>query len=237
MGKEITDKPEPNKKEYWESLGWKIEKADGTDGRWFAEKQFADIPETFHIGHIETWEELEILMQTAEQEFAKVSDGEQGLAVVEAKNKLSNFREEVVTLENSEVEEITDENVIDAELEDGEPKKPNAPHIFENLKVVLTKEEKEKKVSELLQVMNTKDASEAQFNSVKKSHQAEVKDYERQIEHLRNVVDTGAEWRDVECSQTFDYKRGMVDIIRVDTGAKVRSRVMKEGERQAQLFG
>jgi hypothetical protein len=237
MGKEITDKPEPNKKEYWESLGWKIEKADGTDGRWFAEKQFADIPETFHIGHIETWEELEILMQTAEQEFAKVSDGEQGLAVVEAKNKLSNFREEVVTLENSEVEEITDENVIDAELEDGEPKKPNAPHIFENLKVVLTKDQKELKTSELLQVMNTKDETISRFDSLRKSHQAEIKGYDKDIHRLRNVVDTGAEWKDVECEQRFDYARGIVDIFRIDTGAYVRSRQMKEGERQAQLFG
>ena len=53
---------------------------------------------------------------------------------------------------------------------------------------------------------------------------------------LRRIADSGNEWRDVECKQKFDYERGIVDIFRVDTGAYVRSRQMKDSERQAGLF-
>lgn len=223
------EKSEPDTS-YWESLGWQIKQSLGL---WNASKVFEGYDTPCEVGGSETFKDLENMMQTAEEEYAKNTDGEQGLAVVETQDKLSNFRgEQVVSLDDSEI----DENIIDAEIEDGKPKKQNAPHIFENLKVVLTKEQKEQKTSELLQVMNTKDQVEARFESVKKSHQAEVKDYEKQIVSLRRIVDSGTEWKDVECEQRFDYERGIVDIFRVDTGKYVRSRQMKDNERQSELF-
>lgn len=224
---------------YWKSLGWTFTQSLGL---WVAEKKFEGFEEVCRIGNAETAEELEPLLQAAEEEFSKNSDGERGLAVVGKSESPSVFRGEQVvdltdkTTDQTEASEES-ENVIDAEVEDVEPDpKPKAPHVFENLKVILTKDEKEKKTSELLQVMNTKDESTSRFESVKKSHQAEIKDLEKEIIRLRNVVDTGAEWRDVECEQKFDYARGIVDLFRVDTGVYVRSRPMKDAERQSALF-
>lgn len=229
--------------EYWKSLGWEITQ---TLGLWNAEKSFPGFDEIFAIEGIETFEELDKLINTAEHENAKTTDDEQGLAVVEPKAPLGVFRgETVVNLDGEENQdsEVSEETAnesgdfIDAETEDVPKKsKMSPPRVLENLKVILSDEEKTTRTAQLLQVMNTKDHKKLEFDSVRKTFNATDKDLDKEISRLRTVVDTGAEWRDVECEQKFDYGRGMVDLYRVDTGAFVRSRVMKQEERQAELF-
>ena len=159
--------------DYWTSLGWLISQSLGL---WNAEKSFAGFEDKFAIEGVETFEELDKLINVAELENAKTTDDEQGLAVIKPLESLSVYTgDETVNLdgetpiESVEFEDEEDsENIIDAETEEPDgTSKQQPPRVFETLKVILTKEEKEKKTSELLQVMNTRDESESRFESVK----------------------------------------------------------------------
>ncbi len=205
---------EPNL-EYWQNLGWTITQSLGL---WFAEKHFEGAESKTVLSGVDKFETLKEFMHSAETEFAQITNTEQSLVATG------------IAVENS-----ADDDFIDVNVEDSESVK-NTPRVFETLPVILTKEEKEHKTGELLQAMKSLDQAVIQFDSVRKSHQSEVKEYNRDILNLRGIADTGIEWKGVECEQRFDYAREVVDIFRIDTGEYVRSRPMKDFERQNELF-
>lgn len=56
-----------------------------------------------------------------------------------------------------------------------------------------------------------------------------------EVKLLATEVRTGEEFRPIECTEMPRYSDMMVDIVRVDTGATVRSRPMQPSERQEEL--
>ena len=53
---------------------------------------------------------------------------------------------------------------------------------------------------------------------------------------LKAEVRSGREYREVECRLEPDFKAGIMQIVRVDTGEFVRSRPLRTDERQPPLF-
>jgi hypothetical protein len=205
---------EPNL-EYWQNLGWNITQSLGL---WYAEKHFENAESKTILSGVKGFENLKEFMHSAETEFAQITNTEQGLVAT-----------------GVIVENLPEDDFIDAKVEDSESVK-NTPRVFEHLPVTLTAKEKQHKTDELLQAMKSLDQAVIQFDSVKKSHQSEVKEFNRDILNLRGIADTGIEWKGVECEQRFDFNRVVVDIFRIDTGEFVRSRAMKDHERQTELF-
>jgi hypothetical protein len=73
----------------------------------------------------------------------------------------------------------------------------------------------------------------------KKAHADEIKRKidaaSKEITRLSHIVHDKAEDRPVRCRETRDYVRGVVEVIRLDTGELVESRVMSEHERQREI--
>jgi hypothetical protein len=59
---------------------------------------------------------------------------------------------------------------------------------------------------------------------------------EAEIDRLAEIVDLEAEPRPVECRNVRDMNRGVIEVVRTDTGEIVESRVMTELERQTRMF-
>lgn len=57
-----------------------------------------------------------------------------------------------------------------------------------------------------------------------------------EIDRLAGIVREKAEPRPVECRSVRDIERGVVEVVRTDTGEIVESRVMTEMERQTRMF-
>jgi hypothetical protein len=195
--------------EYWQNLGWTVTQSLKL---WYAEKHFEGAESKTTLSGVKNFENLKEFMHSAETQFAQQTNTEQGLTVTG------------IIVENSPEDFIEAESV------------KITPRVFETVPVILSDEEKEHKTKELLQSMTSLDQAVMQFDSVKKSHQSEVKEYNKDILNLRRIADTGIEWKAVECEQRFDYNRVVVDIFRIDTGEFVRSRAMKDHERQSDLF-
>lgn len=106
---------------------------------------------------------------------------------------------------------------------------------IEDVRCQLTAEEVLLKSKELTQLMRER----AQVDADKKSSVSLYKDIaeklEERIEVLANAVHSGEELRPVECIERFRYSDGMVDVVRIDTGAVYRMRPMHPEERQTAL--
>lgn len=67
-------------------------------------------------------------------------------------------------------------------------------------------------------------------------------DFKKQLEivgteiwRLKRIVLQKAEPRPVKCREIRDYRRAVVEVVRLDTGELVESRVMTEAERQREI--
>lgn len=216
MAKEKETKSKPDTS-YWESLGWMLEQSLG---QWFAEKQFEGVADKCRIGQVDSFEELENLLQTAEEEYAKNSDGEKGLAVLEAEF----------------VDDSEEETEVKSETEP-EKQQPRMPSfVMENCKVNLEDNERLERSKELTSVLSEIDSEEENLKQRKKEIQAKIDDLEKQARRLRFAISSGYEYRDVECIEEFNHQKGLVTIRRVDTDELVRTRQMKDSERQLPLW-
>lgn len=56
-----------------------------------------------------------------------------------------------------------------------------------------------------------------------------------EIDRLAGIVHSKCEYRPVQCHEKRDYKRGVIEIVRRDTGEIVETRVMTDAERQREL--
>jgi hypothetical protein len=59
-----------------------------------------------------------------------------------------------------------------------------------------------------------------------------IKKQEEEIYRLSRIVSTGIEWRDIECEVLKDYARGIVRVVRCDTGEVYKERRMTKDEQQ-----
>ena len=60
---------------------------------------------------------------------------------------------------------------------------------------------------------------------------------EASINRLSRIVSSGIDYRPVRCRREYDFKRGIVEIFRTDTGERVAVRDVYDGERSQPLPG
>lgn len=112
------------------------------------------------------------------------------------------------------------------------PKQPR----LERLPCKLTPEEIAAESLALAHQINARDALTLEKQLAVQRFAKDLKEAERRIGDLAEAVRTGVEYRQIATRDEPDFERGVVEIIRVDTGAVVRKREMRADERQAELF-
>jgi hypothetical protein len=107
----------------------------------------------------------------------------------------------------------------------------------ESLPCKLTDDEVLDRTRGLLDALVTEDKLEEEKEHFGKRHKERVSVAGANTRHLRDVVSTRTEYREVETLESHDYKKGIVDVIRLDTQETIRTRQMTKEERQSPLFG
>lgn len=108
------------------------------------------------------------------------------------------------------------------------PKQPR----LERLPCKLTPEEIAAESLALAHQINARDALTLEKQLAAQRFAKDLKEAERKIGDLAEAVRTGVEYRQIATRDEPDFERGVVEIIRVDTGAVVRKREMRADERQ-----
>lgn len=107
-----------------------------------------------------------------------------------------------------------------------------AVRVVEQLPCPLEPAEVLLKGKQAAQLLNEISALEEQKKATSKRLQQEADDKRGQVDKLAEEIRTGEELRPVECYERPRYGAAMVDLIRTDTAAVVRSRPMHPSERQ-----
>ncbi len=63
-----------------------------------------------------------------------------------------------------------------------------------------------------------------------------IETVEEEVYRLAEIVHSKSEYRPVKVKETRDYKRGVIEFVRLDTGEIVEARTMTEAERQRELL-
>jgi hypothetical protein len=105
----------------------------------------------------------------------------------------------------------------------------------ENLPVKLTDTELLSVGRDQAAALSRRGKFEAELNTYKSQVKADMGREDEMIKKCTGMIESGLEWRDVECVEQHDYTRNVVSILRLDTGEVVRERVMSEGERQMEI--
>lgn len=105
----------------------------------------------------------------------------------------------------------------------------------EYLRVEFTDEERKGMSLDLARFVNELEQKKLQKKDVVKSIDAEIAKHESSISMLATKVHDGYEYRNVDCIRTFDYDKGDVSIMRVDTEEIIKERPITEEEKQVNL--
>lgn len=103
------------------------------------------------------------------------------------------------------------------------------------LPVRLTQGELEERgwsLSEANKIRRRIDVEKADANDTFKTR---IKTADEEIYRLSEIVHSKSEYRPVLCHEARDYKRGVIEIVRRDSGEIIETRVMTEAERQREL--
>jgi hypothetical protein len=111
----------------------------------------------------------------------------------------------------------------------------NAPKTIEMVPCKLSAEESHLKSKQLCQLAIDRAELEQEKKSAASAIKAAIDSKEEKINDLVKEVHSGEELRPVECYERPRYIDNMVDLIRTDTGAVVRTRAMHPTERQTAL--
>ncbi len=76
---------------------------------------------------------------------------------------------------------------------------------------------------------------EAEKKTVADEYKASLETAGKEINRLTRIVHQKAEERPVKCRENRDYKRSVIEVVRLDTFEIVDSRVMTEAERQREI--
>lgn len=77
---------------------------------------------------------------------------------------------------------------------------------------------------------------DAQRKAAAAGFKEQLEVFEAEIDRLAGIVREKAEPRPVACRNVRDMNRGVIEVVRTDTGEIVESRVMTEMERQTRMF-
>lgn len=107
--------------------------------------------------------------------------------------------------------------------------------IVENLRVVLTPEEKLDRMERLAKVGDEVEQMEGEKKDVMAEYATKLKAKAGHAKELREAIRVG-EKRDVKCEQVFDFKENVVTITRLDTGEEISKRPLTNQDRQMHLI-
>ena len=75
----------------------------------------------------------------------------------------------------------------------------------------------------------------AELKSVTSDIKGRIKEAEKDIFHLQNVIRSQQEYRDVQCEKSMHYDIAQVTLTRLDTGHVIETRPMTRDERQMEM--
>lgn len=107
--------------------------------------------------------------------------------------------------------------------------------IERNLPCILTDEERASFGRMAAHEVKEHNAIETEKKQVVADFGARLKESRKQIDTLSEKVDTGIEWRGVECRVQIDRYLGRVKITRTDTGEVIEDRPMTHDEGQTRM--
>ena len=108
--------------------------------------------------------------------------------------------------------------------------------LLKTLPVKLNRDELILKAKELSALyVKIQEAEEAK-KSAASAHADEIKKMNSELNQLVRIVNTGHEYRQVECSERKNFSIAIIETYRDDLGTMVETRPMTESERQAELF-
>lgn len=105
-----------------------------------------------------------------------------------------------------------------------------------SLRVQLTPEEVADRADRAAAKLAERDDKESEQKAEAKRAKAVIEQVEAELRNLSNEVRTRSTYRNVDIERRFEYKRGRVVDIRLDTGEVIEDRPMKEYEMQKELF-
>jgi hypothetical protein len=108
--------------------------------------------------------------------------------------------------------------------------------IIESCRIQLTDDERLSRFYQHSNILREIEAETKRFAKEKETHKATIVGLAAQNAKALSAADTGFEWRDLECSQEFDFQRGIVTVRRPDTGEIVKTRSMTKEEMQTKMF-
>ena len=105
-----------------------------------------------------------------------------------------------------------------------------------SLPVILTTEEIAIRAKELSETLERRDLIESEAKSTARGYKQAVEDLGKKITNLYRMVNSGKEDREVDVIDRPNYERGLMETLRLDTGAVVQYRQLKESEKTKSLF-
>ena len=110
--------------------------------------------------------------------------------------------------------------------------------VVEDCEHRFTVQELAEMAGELSEKIKTIQGFEAQLETLKestKSYKQQILDTEKEIRELGQKIRDGWEMRPTQVEEQIDYDEGLVSYIRLDTGEEIRSRGLRNSERQMPL--
>ena len=101
-----------------------------------------------------------------------------------------------------------------------------------SLRVELTEDEYGRKAQALAAELHTLEQLRARHKAQRAAMRAEDQAQAETVHELGTDVRTRSERRDVECEWIADFPRGLVDLVRTDTGEVLDSRPIEARDRQ-----
>lgn len=131
------------------------------------------------------------------------------------------------------------EEPADSNFEEVTPETPSWTEkiITKNLQCRLTPEEYVTFGQELARANASAEEVEERKKQVDAQLKAEIESHATRALSLSRTINNGYVYRDVTCTQRFDYRTNTVTTIRGDLLIVIDTRAMTEAERQIGLFG
>lgn len=107
--------------------------------------------------------------------------------------------------------------------------------LIKSLSVKLNETELALRGKELAEAMTKRDGLDDAKKCFLDQWKDDVAEADTRVTELRGVCMSGQEYRPIECKLVKDFSRGVREIVRIDTGAVIESKVMTTEERQVSL--
>lgn len=107
--------------------------------------------------------------------------------------------------------------------------------VIESLPVPLTKEELVAMGDEVVAKLDAIDRIDEELKERRDAAKDQKEEIQERLAHLRDCIRSGTEYRSVRCYEVARYDAGVAEVVREDTQAVVRTRMLEPRERQQTL--